>query len=90
MRAVGMVLRARLRQHWKPWLALAMLAALVGGLVMAAAATAKTTAAAFPGFVARQRACLRLMSIVLVCGIIRNIVDFDVGAFRVFGSQIVQ
>ena len=53
MRAVGMVLRAQLRQHGKSWLALAMLAALVGGLVMAATATARATAAAFPGFVAR-------------------------------------
>jgi ABC-type lipoprotein release transport system permease subunit len=53
MRAVGMVLRAQLRQYGKSWLALAMLVALVGGLVMAATATARTTAAAFPGFVAR-------------------------------------
>jgi len=53
MRAAGMVLRARLRQHGKSWLALAVLAALVGGLVMAATATARATAAAFPGFVTR-------------------------------------
>jgi hypothetical protein len=53
MRAVGMVLRAQLRQHGKSWLALTMLVALVGGLVMAATTTARATAAAFPGFVAR-------------------------------------
>jgi hypothetical protein len=53
MRAVGMVLRAQLRQHGKSWLALAVLVALAGGLVMAATATARATAAAFPGFVAR-------------------------------------
>jgi hypothetical protein len=53
MRAVGMVLRAQLRQHGKSWLALAVLAALVGGLVMAATVTARATAAAFPGFAAR-------------------------------------
>ena len=53
MRAVGMVLRAQVRQHGKSWLALAVLAALVGGLVMAATVTARATAAAFPGFVAR-------------------------------------
>jgi hypothetical protein len=53
MRAVGMVLRAQLRQHGKSWLALAVLAALAGGLVMAATVTARATAAAFPGFVAR-------------------------------------
>ncbi len=49
-----MVLRARLRQHWKSWLALSALIALVGGLVIAAAAAGRRTAAAFPGFVARH------------------------------------
>ena len=53
MRAVGMVLRAQLRQHGKSWFALALLVALAGGLVMAATATARATAAAFPGFLAR-------------------------------------
>jgi hypothetical protein len=52
--AVGLVLRVRLRQHWKSWLALAALVALVGGFVMAAAVTARRTAAAFPGFAARH------------------------------------
>ncbi len=54
MRAVAMVLHVRLRQHWRSWLALAALVALVGGLVIAAAATGRRTAAAFPGFVARH------------------------------------
>ncbi len=54
MRAVAMVLHVRLRQQWKSWLALAALVALVGGLVMAAAATGLRTAAAFPDFVARH------------------------------------
>jgi len=45
MRAVGMLLRGQLRQHGKSWLALAMLAALVGGLVMAAVVTAWATTA---------------------------------------------
>jgi hypothetical protein len=49
-----MLLHAQLRQHWKSWLALAALVTLVGGLVMAAAATGRRTAAAFPGFVARR------------------------------------
>jgi len=49
-----MVLHVRLRQQWKSWLALAALVALVGGLVMAAAATGLRTAAAFPDFVARH------------------------------------
>ncbi len=54
MRAVAMVLHVRLRQQWKSWLALAALVALVGGLVMAAAATGRRTAAVFPDFVARH------------------------------------
>ena len=54
MGAVALVLRVRLRQHWRSWLALAALVALVGGLVMAAAATGRRTAAALPGFVARH------------------------------------
>jgi FtsX-like permease family protein len=54
VRAVVMLLRTQLRQHWKSWLALAALVTLVGGLVMAAAATARRTAAAFPDFLARH------------------------------------
>jgi hypothetical protein len=54
MGAVAVVLRVRLRQHWKSWLALAALVARVGGCGMAAAATGRRTAAAFPGFVARH------------------------------------
>jgi hypothetical protein len=52
--AVALVLRVRLRQHWRSWLALAALVALVGGFVMAAAATGRRTAAAVPDFVARH------------------------------------
>jgi len=54
MRAVAMVLRARLRQYWKSWLALSVLVAVAGGFVLAAAVTGRRTAAAFPGFVARH------------------------------------
>ena len=54
MRAVALVLRVRLRQHWKSWLALAALVALVGGFVMAAAVTGRRTAAALPDFTARH------------------------------------
>ena len=54
MGAVALVLRVRLRQHWRSWLALAVLIALVGGFVMAAAVTARRTAAALPDFVARH------------------------------------
>ena len=49
-----MMVHVRLRQHWRSWLALAILVALVGGFVIAAAATGRRTAAAFPGFVARH------------------------------------
>ncbi len=54
MRAVAMVLRARLRQYWTSWLALSVLVAVIGGFVLAAAVTGRRTAAAFPGFVARH------------------------------------
>jgi hypothetical protein len=54
MRAAVMVLRARRRQFWKSWLALSLLVAVVGGLVLAAASSGRRTAAAFPGFVARH------------------------------------
>jgi hypothetical protein len=54
MGAVVLMLRVRLRLHWRSWLALAVLVALVGGFVMAAAVTARRTAAALPGFVARH------------------------------------
>src|ERR1700733_2620234 len=53
MRAVSLVLRARLRQYWKSWLALSALVALAGGLVMAAAMTGRRTAAALPAYTAR-------------------------------------
>ena len=54
MRAVAMVLRGRFRQHWRSWLALSMLVAIAGGFVLAATVAARRTAAAFPGFTARQ------------------------------------
>jgi putative ABC transport system permease protein len=54
VRAVTMLLHAQFRQHWKSWLAMAALVTLVGGLVIAAASTARRTATAFPDFLARH------------------------------------
>jgi FtsX-like permease family protein len=54
VRGVVMVLGGRFRQHWRSWLALSVLVAVVGGFVLAAAAAARQTAAAFPDFVARH------------------------------------
>jgi len=54
VRAVALLLHAQLRRHWKSWLAMAALVTLVGGFVMAAAATGRRTAAALPDFVARH------------------------------------
>jgi ABC-type lipoprotein release transport system permease subunit len=48
------VLRGRFRQHWKSWLALAVLVGVAGGFVLATMVAARRTAAAFPGFVARH------------------------------------
>lgn len=48
MTAVWLVLRAGLRQRWRSWLALALLAGLFGGVVTAAAAGARRTDSAYP------------------------------------------
>src|SRR3984957_11926792 len=44
------MLQAGARQRWRSWLALALLTAIVVGLVLAGAATARRTATAFGGF----------------------------------------
>jgi len=51
--AFRLVFGAELRRRWRSWLALALLVAMVGGLVLAAAAAGRRTSSAFPGFVAR-------------------------------------
>ena len=45
-----LMLRAGARHRWRSWLALALLTAVVVGLVLAGAATARRTATAFPRF----------------------------------------
>jgi len=50
--AVWLVFGAECRRRWRSWLALAVLIAVVGGLVLAAAAAGRRTATAFPRFVA--------------------------------------
>ena len=50
MAVVKMLLRAGLRQRWRSWLASACLVALVGGLVLAGVATARSTETAFPRY----------------------------------------
>jgi len=49
--ALRLIFRAELRRRWRSWLALAILIAVVGGVVMAAAAAGRRTATAFPTFV---------------------------------------
>jgi hypothetical protein len=48
--ALALIFRAELRRRWRSWLALAILIAVVGGVVMAAAAAGRRTATAFPTF----------------------------------------
>jgi ABC-type lipoprotein release transport system permease subunit len=48
---IRMLFRAELRQRWRSWLLLALLVALVGGLVLAGVAAGRRTANAFPGYV---------------------------------------
>ena len=52
MGALGMVFAAEVRRRWRSWLVMAALIALVGGLVLFAAAAGRRTASAFPSFVA--------------------------------------
>ncbi|HUY21141.1 MAG TPA: ABC transporter permease [Acidimicrobiales bacterium] len=50
MSAVRLVFGAELRRRWRSWLTLAVLIAVVGGLVLAAAAAGRRTATAYPRF----------------------------------------
>ncbi len=52
MRAIATVMWSQFRQQWRPWLAVSLLVALVGGFAMAAAAAARRTESAFPRFLA--------------------------------------
>ena len=51
MGAIWLVFGAEFRRRWRSWLVLAVLIAVVGGLVLAAAAAGRRTATAFPRFV---------------------------------------
>ncbi len=50
MSLLGMLLRTGARQRWRSWLALTLLVALIGGLVLAGVQTARRTATAWPRF----------------------------------------
>jgi ABC-type lipoprotein release transport system permease subunit len=52
---VWLVVRAGLRSRWRAWLVLAVVAGLTGGLVMAVAAGARRTDAAYPALAAWSR-----------------------------------
>src|ERR1700746_368070 len=52
MGALRLLFRAEFRRRWRSWLALAPLIAVVGGVVLAAAAAGRRTESAFPRFVA--------------------------------------
>ena len=56
MTPVWLIARAGLRSGWRSWLALAVLTGLLGGLVLALAAGARRTDAAYPALVAWSRA----------------------------------
>jgi hypothetical protein len=55
MLAAWLVVRAGLRARWRSWLALALVAGVVGGLVTAVAAGARRTDAAYPSLIAWSR-----------------------------------
>ena len=52
MEAVWLAFRAELRRRWRSWLAIAVLVAVIGGVVLATAAAGRRTESTFPGFVA--------------------------------------
>jgi ABC-type lipoprotein release transport system permease subunit len=52
MTPVWLVVRAQLRRNWRSWLVLAVLVGVAGGLVIAVAAGARRTDAAYPSLVA--------------------------------------
>jgi hypothetical protein len=52
MAAVWLVIRTLLRARWRSWLVLAVLAGLAGGMVIAVAAGARRTDAAYPSLIA--------------------------------------
>ena len=52
MESIGLVFGTEFRRRWRSWLILVVLIAVVGGLVLAAAAAGRRTATAFPRFVA--------------------------------------
>jgi ABC-type lipoprotein release transport system permease subunit len=52
MGALRLLFRAEFRRRWRSWLALATLIAVVGGVVLAAAAAGRRTESAFPRFAA--------------------------------------
>jgi ABC-type lipoprotein release transport system permease subunit len=54
--AVGMRLRAELRERWRSWLGLALLVGVGGGVVLALAAGARRTDSAYSRFVSAQNA----------------------------------
>jgi hypothetical protein len=55
MTAVWLVVRAGLRARWRSWLALALVAGVMGGFVIAVAAGARRTDAAYPALAAWSR-----------------------------------
>ena len=71
MGAVRIIFRAELRRRWRSWLALVMLIAVVGGVVVAATAAGRRTATAFPRFVAAHGYDVTLFNYSSLPGLVR-------------------
>ncbi len=69
MTVVRILFRAELRHRWRSWLLLAVLVALVSGLVLAGVAAGRRTASAFPRYVATHGYDAQVFSAVPVPGI---------------------
>jgi hypothetical protein len=50
MQGVQLIYRAELRRRWRSWIALALLVALAGSIVLASVAAGRRTSSAFPSF----------------------------------------
>ncbi len=69
MTVVRILFRAELRHRWRSWILLALLVALVSGLVLAGVAAGRRTASAFPRYVATHGYDAQVFSAVPVPGI---------------------
>ncbi len=80
MNAIAIRLGFELRRRWKSWLSLAIVLALFGGGLLAAAAGSRRTHSAYPRFVEKQRAFDQFLI---------DFSDFDPGVAKITKEQLL-